>query len=179
MAASIFGRETALILQKGARDANRFRARCKRAVILHEWLEGASIGSIESEFSANAYSRVGSGDVRSIANLTRLHLKSAFQTANAMLLVNNLDNDEVERFLQRLEFGLPANALGLLEIPKSLSRGEYLALHDSGISKVGEFWSKLTSVVSAILGSEKADEFKAITTEEIRANSVEDAHQSY
>ena len=175
LAVSIFGRETAMILQRGARDAVRFRARCKRALILYDWLEGEPISSIESKFSANAYSRVGSGDVRSIASLTRLHLKSAFQIANAMLLVNNLENDEVERFLQRLEFGLPESALGLLEIPKSLSRGEYLALHGSGISKLGEFWSKLTSVVSDILGRKKADEFKGLRTDEIQAISSGDA----
>ena len=102
-------------------------------------------------------------------------MKSAFQIANAMLLVNNLENDEVERFLQRLEFGLPESALGLLEIPKSLSRGEYLALHGSGISKLGEFWSKLTSVVSDILGRKKADEFKGLRTDEIQAISSGDA----
>ncbi|QDT27862.1 ski2-like helicase [Gimesia panareensis] len=175
MAASMFGQETALILQKGARDTAHFRARCKRALILHDWLEGVSIGSIESKFSANAYSQVGLGDIRSIANLTRLHLMSAFQIANAMLLVNNLDNDEVEHFLKRLEFGLPESALGLLGLPKSLSRGEYLALHASGVSKLGEFWSKLTSVVSDILGRNKADEFKELATEEIRVNSLENA----
>jgi helicase len=42
--------------------------------------------------------------------------------------------EAIDILVQRLEAGLPGEALGLMDLPVELTRGEYLALHNAGCS---------------------------------------------
>jgi hypothetical protein len=99
------------------------------------------VESIETGFTTNPYNSVGFGDVRSIADSTRFHLRSAFNILNLYKPVNCPEPDSMENFLKQLELGIPEQALDLLNLPVQLERGEYLALVSKGIATKKEFSS--------------------------------------
>ncbi|WP_375786913.1 DEAD/DEAH box helicase [Bradyrhizobium sp. Pha-3] len=132
-AAQRYGNEIAHVLQRYCGDEIEFWRRCKRAAILHDWIDGESVDIIEKRYSTTFIAgAVGYGDVARIADSTRFHLRSAHQIVSA-LFPNQPDFlaglDEV---LRRLEFGLPANALSLIDLRVPLARGQYLALAEAG-----------------------------------------------
>jgi helicase len=127
-----------------------FYARCKRALIVNDWIAGEPITDIEARYSANAYSRVGHGDIRGYADGSRFILESALRIA-AILLGQAEDEEATALLFTRLDHGLPAEALPLLAGPFTLTRGEVLALYRAGhrsfdaISTLGE--KALTAIV--------------------------------
>jgi helicase len=129
-----YGPEVARALQRGAKDNYDYYARCKRAAILRAWVNGEPIESIERRFTINPCSSVGAGDVVNFANTTRLYLRAAHGIADVLLLGEGPDEEAIDILLRRLEAGLPAEAVGLMDLPVSLPRGEYLALHNAGHS---------------------------------------------
>jgi replicative superfamily II helicase len=128
-----YGVDVTSQLQYGAKDNFDYYARCKRAAILWSWIRGDAIEAIEQQFSVTPYAgNVGAGDIRSIADRTRLYLRSAFKLADVLLLGMGPNEEDIDILLTQLEIGLPAKALDLLSLPFSLSRGEYLALYNAG-----------------------------------------------
>jgi replicative superfamily II helicase len=128
---SKFGHTVSKQLQWGATDLHDYHARCKRASILWEWINGSPIEAIERRFSASPYTgTVGAGDIRGYADRTRFYLRSAFQIASLLSVTS--DGAGVDTLLKQLETGLPEDALGLLDLPVRLGRGEYLALYTMG-----------------------------------------------
>ena len=117
---------------------------------MNDWIAGEPITDIEAHYSANAYSRVGHGDIRGYADGSRFILESALRIA-AILLGRAEDEEATALLFTRLDHGLPAEALPLLAGPFTLTRGEALALYRAGhrsfdaISTLGE--QALTAIV--------------------------------
>jgi len=131
-AVSKFGVEIVRLLQRFTQgDEFTYFARCKRACILFDWIRGVSIEEIERRYaSTNPYlGNIGYGDVRKFADLTRFQLRSAHQIASLIFPGQFIDEKAIDALLSQLEVGIPADSLDLLELPFSLSRGEYLALN--------------------------------------------------
>jgi replicative superfamily II helicase len=126
-------------LQKRAKDKYEYWARCKRAAILWEWIEGVPTRKIEDKYTINPYSGdIGAGEIRRFADNTRFNLQSAFDIANLLLLGKGPNEEEVDQLVKRLEVGLPESALRLLNLPARLTRGEYLELHSAGYTEAEE-----------------------------------------
>jgi replicative superfamily II helicase len=162
-AAQMYGTEIIRNLRKFVKDEFAFYARCKRAAILWDWISGKEIGLIEQQYSTTPFQgNVGYGDIKSIADTTRFYLRSAYQIANIMFMDEKLDEVSIEEILKRLESGLPAAALNLLDIDFVLERGEYLQLSQIGIKSPDEFWVLSPESLEGILNSTKLNEFKTV-----------------
>lgn len=153
-ATRLFGNEVISLLQNRAIDMRAYYARCKRTVILWAWINGVPLEIIEKQYSKNLYIAVGYGDIRKVADSTRFYLRSAFQIAILSLVGFNPNEQTIETLLKQLEVGIPADAIDLLEIPMSLTRGEYLALYNAGIKTKEDFLASET--IKAILGQTRA-----------------------
>lgn len=128
-----YGHDVATKLQHNAEHNFDYYARCKRAAIIWDWINGQSIEFIEQKFSVTPYAgNVGAGDIRGYADRARLYLQSAYDIANILLVGEGLDDTDINDLLLRLEFGLPVKALDLPNLPVSLTRGEYLSLYKAG-----------------------------------------------
>jgi replicative superfamily II helicase len=161
-----YGTEPIRLLQQHARDAFDYYARCKRAAILWDWVSGVPTETIEQRYTTTPYQgRIGYGDVRKFADATRFHLRSAHQIASVMLVGQGPDEEAIERLLKRLELGIPADALGLLDIPASLSRGEYLALYGVGVKSADDLWGLASDTLRQALGPTRASELEALRPE--------------
>ena len=128
-----FGNAMAQGLQRYCRDEFEFLARCKRASILFDWIEGTSVDELERRYSTNPFQgAIGYGDIIRIADGTRFHLRSAHQILSALFPDQPAFLAALDELLRRLEFGLPKAALELTELSVALSRGQYLALLATG-----------------------------------------------
>ncbi len=155
-ASSRYGADTIRLLQRHVDDEFDYLARCKRAAILWDWIHGEPVDTIEKRFSPNPYQgRIGHGDIRRFADTTRYHLRAAHQILSVLFIDQGPSAESVEVLLRQLEFGVPAGALPLTQLPTALSRGEYLALFARGVSAIGAFWKMLTSQLSDVLSSER------------------------
>ena len=148
-------------LTRYAEDAHALNARCKRALVLLDWMDGQSLDVIESGYSANPFNAVDTGSIRSIADTTRFHLRSVFSLASVLMLTGELDEDALNTLLARLEFGVPEQALGLLDLPMRLSRGEILALTALGAHQPEDVAAFPQEQLQSVLGSEKASQLLA------------------
>lgn len=158
-----FGRSIVQGLQKFAGSAQAYQARCKRAAILYDWVTGVPIDKIEQTYSYTPYSgAVHSGDIRRIADNTRFHLRSAFQIALVITPQNLCGEDDFDRLLKQLEVGLPADSVKLLEIPLSLTRGEYLSLRQNGIHSPSHLWENSSQQINDLLGNVRADQLELV-----------------
>jgi replicative superfamily II helicase len=132
-AASRFGNSVVRLMRHRAESDKAHYGRCKRALIVADWIAGASMNDIETGYSTNAFfSRVGAGDIRGFADGTRFLFESV-QRISAIVTGNANDPGEVEILLKRLDLGLPAEALALTELPVRLDRGDVLALWRDGL----------------------------------------------
>ena len=158
-----YGRDVTRMLQRGASNRYEHWGRCKRAAILWEWTRGYPTREIEKKYSVTPYGgSVGAGDIRRFADRTRFHLRSAFDIADVLLLGEGPDEKVVDRLLRQLEVGLPAGALGLLDLPLRLTRGEYLALHEAGFEQAEEVRKAPTSGLSGHVGETRAEELSCL-----------------
>lgn len=155
---SYYGSEVTRALQRHAKDTLDYRARCKRAAILRAWIDGEPIGNIEQKYSVTPFSgNVGAGDITSYADRTRLYLRAAHGIADILLLGEGPDEEAVDVLLKRLEAGLPADAVGLMELPVSLTRGEYLALYRAGYTRPEEVLALSTGELRMYVGSPRSE----------------------
>jgi helicase len=156
-AADRYGDDVARALQRFADDDWDWYARCKRASILADWINGEPIEAIEQRYTTTPYAgAIGPGDVRRFADNTRFHLRSAQQLLSVLLVGQSPDEDAFDRMLKRLEEGLPSDALPLLELPLRLTRGEYLTLWRAGILSAGAVWDLGADGLDRLLGRTRA-----------------------
>lgn len=154
-AAQRFGPEVVQLFQQQAADMNAYYKRCKRACIAYDWMVGTPIEEIERVYTANPYQgNVQAGDIRGIANATRFNLRSAFQIVQ--LILPDVGEENFDVLLKQLEVGLPASAIPLLDIPLSLTRGEYLTLFKRGILSQDALWLRSDDEIASILSIESA-----------------------
>lgn len=124
-----YGRGTANLLQRYCHEEMDVWRRCKRAALLHDWIEGRSVEEIERTFTTNPFQGTFTyGDVARITDSTRFHLRSAHRILSALFPEHAGFLTSLDEILQRLEFGLPTGALPLLRVPVTLTRGQYLSL---------------------------------------------------
>jgi ATP-dependent DNA helicase len=157
-----FGREIVIALQKYAGENMEFFRRCKRAAILYDWISGRKLEEIEAEYSTTPFrGRVEYGDIRRFADTTRFHLQSAASILAVLLLGKN-PQVEIDNVLKQLEIGIPANALELLRLPLTLTRGEYLALVSNGILNPAQVWAVPRNRLITILGNALTEQLETL-----------------
>ncbi len=132
-AARRFGNSVVRLMRHRAESDKAHYARCKRALIVADWIAGVGISDIETGYSTHPrFYRVAAGDIRGFADGTRFLFESV-QRISAIVTANANDPGEVETLLKRLDLGLPAGALPLTELPVRLDRGHVLALWRAGL----------------------------------------------
>ncbi len=138
-------------LQHRAESDAAFYARCKRALIVSDWIAGEPTNDIEARYSSNAFVRVGHGDIRGYAHGSRFLLEPALRIA-AIVLVRAEDQEATALLLTRLDLGLPAEALSLSALGFPLTRGEILALFRKGYLNRKAIAALTADAVAAIIG---------------------------
>jgi helicase len=152
-AASRFGLPVTNALQRFADDHLSYYARCKRASILWDWINGVSVAKIEEAYTANPIQgKIGYGDIRKFADSTRFHLSAAHRITSLLFVSGGPTEDAIDRLLRQLEAGLPAQALHLINIPADLARGDYLTLFKAGIASTNQLWERSDQHISQLLG---------------------------
>ncbi|MDZ4021889.1 DEAD/DEAH box helicase [Pseudomonas sichuanensis] len=152
-----FGSEMVQALQRYCRDEIEFWCRCKRAALLYDWIEGASIDALEKRFSTNPYAgTVGYGNIIGIADATRFHLRSTHQILSVLFPDQPTFLTGLDEVLQRLEFGLPADALLLTKLPLALTRGQYLSLFHAGCVAAETVYDLSDDQLEACIGQTSA-----------------------
>jgi len=146
-------------LQRFARETTDYWARCKRAAVLWDWMHGVSIEELERYFSPTPFQgRVSYGDIRRIADATRFHLRSAQQIIAVLVTDDSSVLTAIDETLKCLEVGIPRECLGLLDLPITLNRGQYLALYAAGAKTAQAVWNLQPSQLSDLLGKRTAQE---------------------
>ena len=129
-----YGQGVARILQRYGADEHELWRRCKRASIIFDWVEGVPVDVLEKTYTANPFQGViRYGDIMSIAEGTRFHLRSAHRILAALFPEQPDFLTGLDVLLSRLEFGLPEAALPLAALRPRLSRGQCLALIQAGV----------------------------------------------
>jgi len=151
---SIYGWNVMQALQRFAPDHAAYIARCKRTCALSDWINGIAVEAIESAFSINpVFAAFNYGDIRSIADTTRFHLRSARQIVSLLLATSPTFEEEIDTLLLQLEAGIPADTLDLLNLSIPLPRGDYLALCTAGIKTCQGLWQTSREQLQHHLGS--------------------------
>lgn len=133
-AARRYGDSLVRRLQRGVGgDPFAYLARCKRAAVLFDWMNGVPVERIETTYTVTPYQALRRGDIQGFADTTRYHLRSAADILLAIRPSSGLDPAHLEEVFLQLEMGLPADTLPLLNLPVRLGRGELLALRQVGI----------------------------------------------
>lgn len=161
-AAQRYGRLVSGLLQQRAGSDSGYFARCKRALMLADWTDGIAVEEIENRYSANAFVRVGHGDIRGLADATRFYMASAARIAAVVHAGAGPQEDEIELHLKRLDLGLPAEALSLTELGIGFDRGEYLALHQAGLRTLEDLEALPEAQLASLVGSGRAEEIRSL-----------------
>ena len=164
-----YGRGVASALQRGAPDNMSYHARCKRVAVLRAWIDGVPISEIESTFTVQMRFPLRSGDIRGFANYARFHLAAAFEIADVLLLGQGPSAEDVETLLVQLEAGIPTGALGLIDLPVTLGRGSYLALHQAGLVRPDDVWGQPEDRLREIVGDQVAAALHAVRPPNVAA----------
>lgn len=134
-----FGPQMPQMLQRYCRDQIEFWARCKRAALLHDWIEGMPVDVLEKRYSTTPFGgAIGYGNIIGIADATRFHLRSAHQILSTLFPDQPEFLKGLDDILQRLEFGRPTAVLPLTKLSARLTRGQCLALLTVGARSAGE-----------------------------------------
>lgn len=139
-ARTAFGSDVFNALGNGAAAEFALQKRCKRACLLLDWMDGCQIREIEQKFTTNGYAAMAAGDIRRIAENTRLVFKPVIDIA-ALLLAQDYDTAELETFLRRLEFGVPERSVDLTNMPDAFNRGDLLTLIVDGVHSMADLLS--------------------------------------
>jgi len=156
------GSDVASALQWGAQDTMAYYARCKRVAVLRAWTDGMPISEIETTFTVNPFFSIRAGDIRGFADFARFHLAAAFEIAGILLLGRGPSAEDVENLLAQLETGIPAGALGLLDLPVTLGRGTYLALYHHGLGSHMDVWAVGEERLRELIGDAAAVTLQAV-----------------
>jgi replicative superfamily II helicase len=157
-----FDRMIAGLLERRAGEEIVFLARCKRALILADWIGGVAMEDIENRYTANPFVPVGHGDIRGLADSTRFYLGSASEIAAIVHRGAGPTEEEMDILIKQLDLGLPADALGLSDLPPALERGEYLALYHAGARTADDVGAMDAGQLSALLGERRAEQIAVL-----------------
>jgi replicative superfamily II helicase len=120
------------LMRMRAESDRAYYARCKRALVVADWIAGENTSDIERTYSSNAFSPVGAGDIRGFADGTRYVFEAVIRITSIVTGIA-FDSEEVSALLKRLDLGVPAEALSLTDLPVRLERGAILALFHEGL----------------------------------------------
>ena len=149
-------------LQRYCRDEFEFWARCKRASLLSDWIEGTPVDVLEGRYSTTPFrGAISYGDIIRIADSARFHLRSAHQILSTLFPDQPMFLSGLDKLLHRLEFGLPAAALPLTDISLPLTRGQYLALFASGCVTADDAKNLTLETLAKCIGAEGASLLRA------------------
>ena len=149
-----YGHQMAQMLQRYCRDQIEFWARCKRAALLHDWIEGTPVDVLEKRYSTTPFAgAIGYGNIIGIADATRFHLRSAHQILAALFPDQPDFLKDLDGILKQLEFGLPSAGLPLTTVAVRLSRGQCLALLAIGVHNGAELMNLDESQMQHYLGA--------------------------
>ncbi len=151
-------------MQRGAGEEKDYLKRCKRGLLLIDWVAGVPVEEIERRYSKPFGGQVGYGDIRGIADNTRYHLGSAAQIAQVLYVTGGPTETEINDLLRCLEVGIPPTALPMLDIGIAWSRGELLALLAAGIATPAQLWSASSATLEAALGARRLAEVASART---------------
>lgn len=143
-------------LQFGAADLPNYWARCKKSAVLRAWTRGTPLNDIETGFSVNPFNRLASGDITGLADSTRFHLRAAHRIATVVVADEPIGVPSLDDVLLQLEFGLPAEALPLLQLPMPLLRGECLRLSMAGLNNADEVFRAPADQIAKSIGEQRA-----------------------
>lgn len=161
-AAIVYGDAIVQGMQTGARDMRTYHGRCKRACVLHEWLKGTPVRTIEDRFSKGPFASMTFGSIRSYADGTRFWLGSAVEILQLVLLGSGPSPASLDALLRRLELGIPEAGLPLMEARLELARGECLALLNAGLNTPELIWQAAHEQLKAILSPSRATALLAL-----------------
>ncbi len=157
-----FGRSVVAGLQRYCRDEFEFWARCKRASLLRDWIEGTPVDELERRYSTTPYrGAISYGDIIRIADSARFHLRSAHQILSTLFPDQPLFLAGLDKLLHRLEFGLPEAALRLTDISLQLTRGQYLALFACGCTTADDAKNLTLETLAECIGVDGASLLRA------------------
>ena len=149
-------------LQRYCRDEFEFWARCKRASLLRDWIEGTPVDQLERRYSTTPYrGAISYGDIIRIVDSARFHLRSAHQILSTLFPDQPMFLSGLDKLLHRLEFGLPTAALPLTEISLPLTRGQYLALFASGCATADDAKKLTLETLAECIGFDWASILRA------------------
>ena len=157
-----FNHQVAGILRQRASDEGVYHRRCKRVLVLADWLEGVLIEDIERRYTPNPFSRLAHGDIVGYADGARYLLQSALRIAAIVLGDSAFSHEEAERLLMRLEYGLPAYLLPMIDTPITFTRGEILTLSNASITTVDALRSQTTDALRKLFGTIRGDQIHAV-----------------
>ena len=146
-----FGFDMAGLLRMRANSDKEYYGRCKRALIVADWIAGVPLDEIENGYTVNGFSPVRHGDVRGFADGGRYLLDSAIRIASIVLAVA-LNEEEVVAFLKRLELGIPEAALWFTDFGVELTRGELLRLWERGFGTPERIAAMTADQMGAVIG---------------------------
>jgi helicase len=168
-----YGQQLAHFLHRYGADEHEVWRRCKRASILYDWIEGVPVDVMERRYTINPYQGlIRYGDIASIADATRFHLRSAHRILAALFPQHPGFLSAIDELLTRLEAGLPACALPLLSLPVTLNRGQYLSLIELGTFDTEAVRTAVDANLDASIGLATATRLKiAFQSESVFAAS--------
>jgi replicative superfamily II helicase len=165
-----YGADMAHFLQRYCDGEFEFLARCKRAAILYDWIDGVPVDELERRYTTTPFQgAVSYGDIARIADGARFHLRSAHQILSALFPAQPDFLLALDGLLRRLEFGLPTEALELMALPVALSRGQYLALFAAGSRSVDAVLSLSPETLEQYVGKSAAKAIGAIAQDRASA----------
>ena len=133
-----FGSALASEIGRGAADVYEVWRRQKRVVITEAWASGKPIGDIEQQYSISPFFAVSAGVVRAIVDTTRFRLGSIFEILTIAFPEVAPPATAIDTFAKSLEFGVPAEALFMIDLPQALSRSEMLTILRADIMSAAE-----------------------------------------
>ena len=155
-ARSRFGPSVVRALQHWAADEIAFWARCKRAAVIADWMDGVPVQDIEARFNIPFGGQIQYGHIQGFADGTRFYLASAHQIISASLLLDPSKEAEFETVLQQLEFGVRPEFFELMRAPFHLSRGECLVVVRQGIQTASDLRGATRELLVELLGAARA-----------------------
>lgn len=154
-------RRVSQVLSFRAENDRQYYGRCKRALILFDWLDGVPSSTIETAFSTNPFSRVGHGDIRGYAENSRYLLEAVVRIA-AIVLGDGYEPEVVSSLMRRLELGIPAEALTLLDLGVILNRGEIMTLLQARLTTAQLIDNAGEAALAQLLGSRGQELFRSL-----------------
>lgn len=148
------GERLVRMLQRFVNEDKDYLRRCKRILVLMDWIEGVPTEEIERRYSV-AFGDIGHGHIRGAADTTRFHLQAAAQIAQVLFVSSQAAEGDVEALLRSLELGVPADMLALTDLAVPWTRGDLLALRATGIRTQEQLWAAKESDLQATVGRQQ------------------------